>query len=219
MHRTSSSPLPVRPHAPRAILSAFLVAAALGWVAAPAPALAQETPAPPAKVPWRTSGTVASQLFHVTLVAASRQDGAGGEGDLPKAVAKALDDIKDFLPYRGYHVVDSALVRGSGEAHTRLTGPGGTPYEATILFRQAEGGAGNAYLVDQFVLKKVPRMEDLQRDLESARRGASAMIAPMASEPNLTASFRITRGETVVVGSSRIDGGGDAMIVLLTAVP
>jgi hypothetical protein len=41
----------------------------------------------------------------------------------------------------------------------------------------------------------------------------------MAPQPALRASFRIDEGETVVVGSSRLDGGDDALIVLLTAVP
>lgn len=160
-----------------------------------------------------------SQLFHVTLVAAGRQGSGGGQGTLPKAVAQALDDIKDFLPYQSYRVVDSALVRASGEARTGLKGPDGTPFEASIHFRSEKDGDGpRSFLVEHFELRKPLRVEALARDLESVRGGRAA-VAPMAGQPTLRASFRIDEGETVVVGSSRLDGGDEALIVLLTAVP
>jgi hypothetical protein len=192
----------VRPSlAPRAVLAVLVL------VLAAAPALAQ-----PAETPE-------SQLFHVTLVAASRQGGSGGQGTLPKAVAQALDDIKDFLPYQGYRVVDSALVRASREARTTLKGPDGTSFEAEILFRPGQDGDGpKSFLVEHFELRRPLLAELPARDLEGARAGRPA-LAPMAPQPALRASFRIDEGETVVVGSSRLDGGDDALIVLLTAVP
>ncbi|HEX6199163.1 MAG TPA: hypothetical protein VF150_02780 [Thermoanaerobaculia bacterium] len=225
----------VRPaHAPRAVLAVLVL------VLAAAPALAQpaetpSTPRPAALAPAPASGAWAavaqtppprwgadpgeSQLFHVTLVAASRQGGGGGQGALPKGVAQALDDIKDFLPYQGYRVVDSALVRGSGEAHATLKGPDGTAFEAILLFRAAEeGGDAKSFLVEHFELRRPLLAELPARDPEGARAGRPA-LAPMAPQPALRASFRIDEGETVVVGSSRLDGGEDALIVLLTAVP
>lgn len=201
-------------------VTAVLLLAALA-AAVPSSAAAQAAPAAPAgrsqPRPW-ADDAAASQLFHVTLVAATRQNGGSGQSDLPKAVAKALDDIKDFLPYQGYRVVDSSLVRATREFHARLSGPDRTVYQADALFSGAGGGESAVYLVEHFELRKLPRVEDLAREME---RGGSnrAAIAPMAPEPNLTATFRIARGETVVVGSSRLDGGDDALIVLLTAVP
>jgi hypothetical protein len=207
----------------RATVAPAVLAALLPLAAAVAtPALAQPaTVAPRAEQPRATpwpGETGASQLFHVTLVAASKSGGGTPTGNLPKGVAKALDDIKDFLPYQSYRVVDSALVRASREAHPRLKGPDGAVYTADMLFREApqEGGA-RSFLVEHFELSRMPRLEDLQREVEGARAGR--MIAPLAPEPNLTASFRIAKGETVVVGSSRLDGDDDALIVLLTAVP
>jgi hypothetical protein len=161
-----------------------------------------------------------SQLFHITLVVASRKPGGGTEEALPKGVAKALDDLRDFLPYKSYRVVDAALVRGTDEAHAGLTGPNGTKYQAGMTFRPEIVGAGgsgapSAYLIDRFELRQEPSMEVVEK--EARRKGPA--VAPMAPESNLTASFRIARGETVVVGSSRLDGGDEALIVLLTAVP
>ena len=199
------------------------VLAALVVLAAAAPALSQPATAPPRAeqpraTPW-PGETGASQLFHVTLVAASKSGGGTATGNLPKGVAKALDDIKDFLPYQSYRVVDSALVRASHEAHPRLKGPNGALYTADMVFREApQEGGGRSFLVEHFELSKMPRLEDLERVMAEDRSGRPA-LAPLAPEPNLTASFRIAKGETVVVGSSRLDGGDDALIVLLTAVP
>ena len=225
----------VRPaHAPRAVLAVLALALAAAPALAPpaqtpsTPRLAAVAPAPPAGAravvaqtppPFRGDEAGESQLFHVTLVAASRQGGSGGQGTLPKAVAQALDDIKDFLPYQGYRVVDSALVRGSGEAHATLKGPDGTSFEAVILFRSGQDGDGpKSFFIDHFELRRPLLAELPARDPEGARAGRPA-LAPMAPQPALRASFRIDEGETVVVGSSRLDGGDDALIVLLTAVP
>jgi hypothetical protein len=124
-----------------AVLAALLPLAA----AVAPPALAQPAPgaprAEPRATPWPSEPGV-SQLFHVTLVAASKTGGGAAQGNLPKGVAKALDDIKDFLPYQSYRVVDSALVRATREAHPRLTGPDGSTYEADILFREAPQESG-----------------------------------------------------------------------------
>jgi hypothetical protein len=222
--------LVVRPSlAPRAGLAVLVL------VLAAAPALAQpaETPStpPPAGVravvaqtppPFWGDEAGESQLFHITLVAASRQGGSGGQGTLPKAVAQALDDIKDFLPYQGYRVVDSALVRASRQARATLKGPDGTSFEAEILFRPGKADDGpKSFLVEHFELRRALGTEDLARDLELLRseRSGRPAIAPRAPQAALRASFRIDEGETVVVGSSRLDGGEDALIVLLTAVP
>jgi len=205
---------------PAAVLATLLALAA----AAAAPAVAQPTTAPPRAeqpriAPWPGESGM-SQLFHVTLVAASKSGGGTAAGNLPKGVAKALDDIKDFLPYQSYRVVDSALVRASREAHPRLEGPDGSLYRADMVFREAPQESGvRSFLVEHFELGKEPRMEDLEAVMDGRRGGAMAQVAPLAPEPNLTASFRIAKGETVVVGSSRLDGDDDALIVLLTAVP
>lgn len=202
----------------RALLCAFaaIVLAAPAQAQTPRPSRAQPA-APASPVAWGEEPE--SLLFHVTLVAASREAGGGGGADLPKGVAKALDDIRDFLPYRGYRVVDSALVRASREVHARLSGPDGEPMEAAFLFRRArdrEAPDAESYLVEHFRLERTPRAEDLAR---RASESATDRVAPRAPEPSLDATFRIDRGETVVVGSSRLGDGGDALIVLLTAVP
>jgi len=212
MHPAPTSPPPVHPRAFRAILATV----ALALTVAATPAGAQETPRLAPRVSVRLPSSVTSQLFHVSIVAASRQSGDSAQGKLPAGIAKALDDLKDFLPYQSYRVVDSSLVRASSEFHTRLAGPDGAPYEVDAVFSTDSGGT--SFLIEHFELHKMARMEDLAREMERSRAGIPAVV-PMAPDPGISASFRIERGETVVVGSSRLDGGDGALIVLLTAVP
>lgn len=162
-----------------------------------------------------------SRLFHVALVLAERGPAGDGDGHLPAAVQKALDDIRDFLPYDRYRVVDSALVRSAGNGEATLRGPNGTPHRATFLFTETEVDGRTMLDVRHFVLhrdtREMPRPEE--------RRGGAA-IAPRAPERPLSATFRMGVDETVVVGSSSLEGGPGggssgqrALIVLLTAVP
>lgn len=215
------------PRSSRRLLSTLAAVGVLaaGLAAAP-PVLAQRPPgvapgagaAAPTPTP-RAEGPAVSQLFHITLVAASKTPGGGAAEALPKGVAKALDDLRDFLPYKSYRVVDGVLVRASEEAYARLTGPGGAEYQVQMQFRPevpgAAGSPASAYVIDRFQMREEPS----PAALEKAGGSKGPAVAPMAPESNLTASFRIARGETVVVGSSRLDGGDEAMIVLLTAVP
>lgn len=191
------------------VVLALAVLAALAALALPAAGHAQEAPSPRPGAAGATNAE--SHLFHVTLVAASREAVAAPAGELPPGVAAALADLRDFLPYRGYRVVDSALLRTTGAARARLAGPGGERYEAELRFRPLDG----SFLVEHFALRKEPTVP--QPETPGTSRGPA--LAPRAPEPALETSFRIARGETVVVGSSRLESGGGALIVLLTAAP
>jgi len=171
-----------------------------GSGAAPAPPM--ERPVPTA----RPSGDPGkSMMFQIALVQADNLAGALPQQAVPKGVQKALADIQDFLPFKSYRLLDSSLVRGSGEAHARLTGPNEQEYDAGFMFREA----GDGILIDPFNLVKTPKPSG-----QPLPPGA----APRALEPTQTSSFRIRRGETVVVGSSRINDSS-ALIVVLTALP
>jgi hypothetical protein len=129
---------------------------------------------------------------------------------LPKGLQKALADIQDFLPFKSYRLFDSALVRASGRGRANLKGPDGADYVATFLFRD-DGDAKNGLLVDQFTLERLPVPAAHSTPLPPG-------VAPRAVEPPQMSSFRIRHGETVVVGSSGLNGG-KSLIVVLTALP
>ncbi|MGD2116289.1 MAG: hypothetical protein PVG07_14640 [Acidobacteriota bacterium] len=164
-----------------------------------------------------------SHLFHVALVLAERGPGGNGDEPLPEAVQKALDDIRDFLPYSRYRVADSALVRSAGSGGAALTGPDGTTYRADFMFTETEEDGEAVLDMRHFALRRGARELPAPSGPGGPAVRSGPAVAPRASEPPLSASFRMTVGETVVVGSSRLESDGStgqrALIVLVTAVP
>jgi hypothetical protein len=155
-----------------------------------------------------TQPTARDQMFHVALVIAESEGTQTAQQGLPKGVQKAISDLQDFLPYKSYRMIDSSLVRADGRGKTQLKGPAGEQYTASLDYRDADK---DSYLVEQFALTK---MKAASPDAKPLARG----VAPLPPEQPLVSSFRITRGETVVVGSSGL-GAGKALIVVLTAMP
>jgi hypothetical protein len=68
--------------------------------------------------------------FSVVLLLGETQNAAGGDS-LPPAAAlrKALSDVKDFLPYKGYRVLDTQWLRGGS---TRMKGPDDQEYDVDL---------------------------------------------------------------------------------------
>ena len=111
---------------------------------------------------------------------------------LPENVAHALDDVRQLLPYQYYRILDVALISGDGESHTRMAGPNGHTYELELVHSR-----------DQVVY--VERLR-----LVNASRTARPVV--------IDTSFSVDPRETIVVGSSRLNGGHRALIVLFTSV-
>jgi hypothetical protein len=156
-----------------------------------------QTP-PPA--PRAESSFGKTQLFQIVILTGSA-DGPEVLKGLPKNAEKAINDIRNFLPYKHYVLVDSALLRmgsDAGGSQTSLEGKVDAEtigFVARMSYREREAKLS----VDHFELARL-----------SAGRGPRAL---------LETSFGLVRGETVVVGTSKLDGAGKALIVLVTAVP
>ena len=77
----------------------------------------------------------ALQGFSIVLVLGDVQDGATSD-NIPAAARAALADLKDFLPYRSYRVLDTAWVLASSATRqavsSRLQGPDEQSYEVTL---------------------------------------------------------------------------------------
>jgi hypothetical protein len=197
--------------------------AVIAWAGLASRAAAQEAPtpapmrlserapraeAPEAPTPLPALRPGKSAMFQIALVLADSEPAQGAPQALPKGLQKALNDIQDFLPFKSYRLFDSALVRGTGHGQASLKGPDGGEYDAQFSFRD-DGDARSGILVDEFGLVKKPAL--LSQPLP---RG----VAPRAPETPQMSSFRIRRGETVVVGSSGLPGG-KSLIVVVTALP
>jgi hypothetical protein len=73
------------------------------------------------------------QGFSVVLVVADLQS-SSAQDDVPPAARRALSDMKEFLPYKSYKLVDAAWVLGHGMTGTvtRLRGPDEQEYELRL---------------------------------------------------------------------------------------
>lgn len=116
------------------------------------PAQQGTTPAPPTS---RRSSS-APQGFSVALVLGDLQ-GAGVPDDIPVAAKKALTDMREFLPFKSYRLLDAAWLMCCGEPRTgmaasmsdglsrnvatqMLRGPEEQEYELRLSTSRGEGG-------------------------------------------------------------------------------
>lgn len=95
----------------------------LGLLFVAAPVWAQAAPA------------TALQGFSVVLVLGDLQDGATSD-NIPPTARAALGDLRDFLPYRSYRVLDTAWILASSPVRqavtSRLQGADEQDYEVTL---------------------------------------------------------------------------------------
>lgn len=169
-----------------------------------------------------------SRLVQITLLAAAKT-GESDLADLPANTRQAIDDIKDFLPFRSYRILDTSLVRvlvderRARPAGTYMIGPDDSKLK--IAMRVTARPESSEVLVHSFEV--MPSMRDrffaLTPEQHRQVEGDEPTIAPRAELLDagafIATSFTAEVGKTVVVGSSRLNGGDEALIVLFTALP
>jgi len=134
---------------------------------AAAPASAQ---APVARTPQPPDMRRPSpQGFSVVLVLGDLN--GNSSGDVPPAARKALSDMKDFLPYKGYRLLDAEWILGSRGATTRLRGADGQDYELRL-----SAGDGSGRLHVSFTLLDASGDGPGDMSLLSARMGERAAL-------------------------------------------
>ena len=227
--------------------------------------------------------------FNVVLLLGDMQAGDGQE-NIPVAARKALADMKDFLPYKGYRLLDTQWVLGpvAGTVMTRLRGVDDQEYELELRATPTlapgtaapnlpniavrfllRDGAGEAPASDsnrtalhpkevavanpaaaeitreifqlerekadlevvaararkqmEVGVKDAEEVERAQRQLNAVNRRIEDLKQALAQSntkaagrPVIDTSFQMADGETVVVGTSKVKGGGKALIALLT---
>lgn len=153
-----------------------------------------------------------TQTFYVVLLAANPKP-AAVPADLSPGARKALQDIQGFLPYKGYQVLDTALLRGTRELIGRLVGREGVSYGLEMSFQQPGGPDSKSVYVQGLHFREQEPVPLPPAEREEGRpnvRGPRVLIRT---------SFTVQEGETLVVGTSRLDGGDEALVLLLTASP
>ncbi len=148
-----------------------------------------------------------THLFQIVLVRGA-VGGAEETVGIPKNAEKAIRDLRDFLPFRSYKMLDSGLLRIQESDSGKVRVEGIPPQQYDVLVA-ARPGANGKISIWAFTVTAVhsPRSTPLPPG-----------VAPEAVRPIIDTSFSIDVGETVVVGSSKL-GGDQALIVLFTALP
>ena len=176
-----------------------LIIVACSLLLVPAHAWAQIAPGsrPSGGTQGATSGL---QGFGVVLVLGDVQDGPTSD-NIPPGARTALADLKDFLPYRSYRVLDTAWVLASSTTQqavtSRLRGLDEQDYEVEldrmpvspsslqIRFRMAEpGGYGT---------QKADRDAGLRAEIQqmiAARSALENQLRQPASDPGTVSALR-----------------------------
>jgi hypothetical protein len=148
-----------------------------------------------------------SHMFQVVLLIGSNEPD-GDTGDVPMNAQQALEDIQNFLPYKSYKMLDVGLFRSDGRYSGMLNGPEGNDFRISFRFGTQGNGKSKTLFVNAFDLT------DVTPSSKQVRLGG----APEVTRELLQASFSATVGETVVVGTSKLNGTGNALLVLFTAI-
>ena len=281
----------------RNVVRAGLAAIMFALAAAPAGARQAPAEAPPAKKVASSETAPAKKApdpsdpmrrgFNVVLLLGDML-GPGYPKPIPESALKALADMRDFLPYKGYNLLDTQWIVGgtSSPAVTRLRGLDEQEYELELrasplatpldqramsvrfVLRDVDTGSNTAAAesgrtplqakdvaksdqASMDIAREIFQLEREKTDLElvatkgraqvevgtkdpddvrrtEAQLGAvnrrinelkqslSAAKAKAAGRTVIDTSFRMDDGETVVVGTSKVKGGGKALIALLT---
>jgi hypothetical protein len=145
-----------------------------------------------------------TQIFQVHVLRAKTE--SKEMPPLPLNAVQALMDLQQLLPYKGFELLDSGLMRTSGEAQLYLGSE--RRYQAHLQF-EGDPEAGKPLQI-QFSLVA-------DRVLPKAVRGDDADAGVAGTVRLIATTFSMKVGETVVVGTSKLNGGNEALVVLLSA--
>jgi hypothetical protein len=167
--------------------------------------------------------------FSVVLVVGSLAGSAAASSDaVPDAAKKALADMKDFLPYKRYQLLDAAWMMCCASARTGVSGRVRGPDEREYRYEVDPIGVSDTKLDVRFTIREMADAQAAARR-SNATQGLTTDHPRMVEQRRLAAqghatsgqnvidsTFSIALGETVVVGTSRLHGDR-ALIAILTA--
>jgi hypothetical protein len=168
---------------PAFIAATLLLPAGIGAQQVPATA----RPRPADRQGVETARMPAPQGFSVVLVLGEMQGNGGAEG-VPPAARKALADMKDFLPYKGYRLLDTqwTLCCGRGwnsSIVSRLRGLESRDYELTLTASEIRPRLSVRFVLrDAGLVETAPESEKevartLEREVETLRAQHAAARA------------------------------------------
>ncbi len=136
-----------------------------------------------------------THLIQITILTA-RIEGANDLGRLPGNLRKALDDVRDFLPYGSFSVRASGLLNARRSGTLNLAGPDGEKY--AVRMADIRPATNHDLYVSSFEVQ-----------CHRPGEGVSNLIRT---------DFTADVGETLVVGTSSEESDQEALLFLFTVV-
>ncbi len=146
-----------------------------------------------------------TKAFHIIVLSAGTVT-TDQDLDIPAGARQALSDFAEFMPYSSFEVLGSGFLRTSRQAQTTLPGP--VEFRVSIMFRTVSDPRA-PILIEGFNISQM---------IPPAYAPSGNVAREAYSRDVLQTTFTIEPGETVVVGTSKLEGDDDAVIVLLTAI-
>ena len=155
---------------------------------APTPSTGSLGPSPDAPFHRGLNGPV-PQGFSVVLVQADLQ-AVNATDDVPPAARKALADMRDFLPYKSYKLLDAAWVlccgghgypRSLGDVVTQLRGPEDREYELTLSAAIMDSPRVNVRFLLRDVTSPPPSVK-VQKEEDTATEELKTKIAQLEAQ-------------------------------------
>jgi hypothetical protein len=184
----------------------------------PTPATPAPTPAPSSPdAPFHRglSGPV-PQGFSVVLVQGDLQ-AVNATDDVPPAARKALADMRDFLPYKSYKLLDAAWVlccgghgypRSLGDVVTQLRGPEDREYELTLSAAIMDSPRVNVRFLLRDVSTPPPGAKPTKEEDAAVQELVTKIAQAEADLSNLRQKYngqspQVRRAETELAGMRR----------------
>jgi hypothetical protein len=161
----------------------------------------------------RDSTTQSANHGFSVILAVGDLQGSTPARNLPDAASKALADMKQFLPYKSYDLLDAQWILGSPRSIGHLRGPENREYDLEL---RTTTRSDNTVQIDFSLRDPAGPMTMARKVTEAAAARGRVYVAKYPGRL-IETTFTMDVGETVVVGTSRLQGD-KALIVLLTAV-
>ena len=136
------------------------------------------------------------------LVLAGRKSKKGSV--TPEALKPVVKQLGRLFRYKTYRLLDSAFVRSTNNRHALVSLGGERRYQAKITPRFIPGPKGGRVRME-FRLYKPMILTSKATGPRTIRRH---LVSSVTTVPN---------GTTVVIGASRLNGGDEALITVVTA--
>ncbi len=126
--------------------------------------------------------------FSIVLVVGDMQGTAGANDTVPGAARKALADMRDFLPYKNYRLLDAEWMLCCGGSFGAVSGNVRGPEEQDYSYSLTTNGMSDSKITVHFSMRESPAVAAAGSG-SSSRSGESGLL-PFAAASSLSDTAR-----------------------------